>query len=155
NVDSVLIAVPLPEAGCRGGSDGYAALLFLQHPVHGRRAFMHFADLIRDARVVKDTFRGRRLTGVDVSHDSDVTKPAEWRLSCHKTSLHFPFAVLHFSFVIARELRQAMTNEKCNTANGKCLTAYSSSPSPSIYYLPISYYLFVRLHIAHLPAIVR
>jgi hypothetical protein len=33
---------------------------------------------------------------------------------------HFPFAILHFSFVIAaRRKGLAMTNEKCNMANGK------------------------------------
>src|SRR5262249_49436106 len=33
DVDSVLLAVPLPEAGRCGGSDGDATLLFLRHPV--------------------------------------------------------------------------------------------------------------------------
>jgi hypothetical protein len=36
------------------------------------------------------------------------------------SSFHFPFAILHFSFVIARMIIiLAMTNEKCNMANGK------------------------------------
>src|SRR5262245_30861851 len=87
DVDSVFLAVPLPETGRRGGSDCDAALLFLQHPVHRRGAFMHLTNLVRDARVIKHTFGGRRLTGVNVSHDPDVAEPAEWRLSCHKTSL--------------------------------------------------------------------
>jgi hypothetical protein len=32
---------------------------------------------------------------------------------------HFPFAILHFSFVIAGVTIPEMTNEKCNMANGK------------------------------------
>jgi hypothetical protein len=33
---------------------------------------------------------------------------------------HFPFAILHFSFAIAtRRAVPAMTNKKCNMANGK------------------------------------
>jgi hypothetical protein len=41
-----------------------------------------------------------------VSHDPDVAEPAEWRLSCHKTSLHFPFVLLHFS---VRRMKNACT----------------------------------------------
>src|SRR5262249_9097546 len=88
DVDSVLFAVPLPETGRRGRSDGDAALLFLRHPVHGRGPFVHLADFVRDARVVKDAFGSRRLTGVNVRHDPDVAEPAEWCLPCHKTSLY-------------------------------------------------------------------
>ena len=42
-----------PLAGGGGRSDGDAALLLLLHPVHDGRAFMHFADLVRAAGVIK------------------------------------------------------------------------------------------------------
>src|SRR5665811_53784 len=38
--------VVLPEAGRRGGRDRDAAFLFLDHPVHGGRAFVDLADLV-------------------------------------------------------------------------------------------------------------
>ena len=39
-----------PGAGGGSGSNRNAALLLLLHVIHGRRAFMHFADAVRDAR---------------------------------------------------------------------------------------------------------
>ena len=36
-------------------------------------------------------------------------------------SLHFPFSILHLSFVIASIRSTAMANDKCNMENGKCL----------------------------------
>jgi hypothetical protein len=33
---------------------------------------MHFTDLIVDAGVVEDPLRSRGLTGIDVSHDTDI-----------------------------------------------------------------------------------
>ena len=72
NIDAVVDAVPFPEASRRRASDRDATLLLLLHPVHGRRALVHLANLVRDARVIKDTFRGGGLTGVDVRHDADI-----------------------------------------------------------------------------------
>jgi hypothetical protein len=71
-------AVIAPEAGRRGGCDRDAALLFLLHPVHDGRAFMDFADLVGDPGVEQDPFRGGGLTGIDVRHDADVARFAEW-----------------------------------------------------------------------------
>jgi hypothetical protein len=34
--------------------------------------FVRFADLVRFTRVEKNSFRGGRLTGIDVSHDTDI-----------------------------------------------------------------------------------
>ncbi len=61
-----------PHAGGRGRSNRDAALLLLLHVIHGRGAFMHFADAVRDARVKQDALCRCRLSGVDVRHDSDV-----------------------------------------------------------------------------------
>ncbi len=66
-------ALAVPEGGRRGGRDGDAALLLLLHPVHRRGAFMHFADLVGLAGVIEDAFGRRRLAGVDVGHDAEIT----------------------------------------------------------------------------------
>src|SRR5438067_4064908 len=81
NIDAMVDPVPLPETSSGGGGDRYAALLFLLHPVHGRRALVHLADFVRDARVIKDTFRGGGLTGIDVGHDVDIPVLTEVVLS--------------------------------------------------------------------------
>src|SRR5690349_13688466 len=66
-----------PEAVGGGAGDGDAALLLLLHPVHRRGAFMHLADLVRDARVVEDALGARGLARVDVRHDPDVAGALE------------------------------------------------------------------------------
>jgi hypothetical protein len=38
---------------------------------------VYFTDFVGDSRVKKDTFGGRRLTGIDVSHDADVANLVE------------------------------------------------------------------------------
>src|SRR5262249_840257 len=65
-------AVIAPEAGGGSRSDGDTALLLLLHPVHGGRAFVDFAHLVGDTRVIKDALGGRSLPGVDMRHDPDV-----------------------------------------------------------------------------------
>ncbi len=62
----------LPEARRRGGRDRDAALLLLDHPVHGRSAVVDLTDLVRLARVEQDALGRRGLTGVDMGHDPDV-----------------------------------------------------------------------------------
>jgi len=62
-----------PEARRRGRCDRDAALLFLDHPVHGRSTVMNLADLVRLACVEQDSLGRRGLAGVNMSHDPDVT----------------------------------------------------------------------------------
>ena len=62
-----------PEACRRGGGNSNSALLLLDHPVHGRRTLVNFADLVVLTGVVEDPLRGRGLAGIDVSHDADVS----------------------------------------------------------------------------------
>jgi hypothetical protein len=45
---------------------------------------MHFADLVRAARIVQNTFRSRGFAGIDVGHDADVSHPFD-RYSSHKS----------------------------------------------------------------------
>jgi hypothetical protein len=74
NIDPVIDAVPLPETRGSGARNRDAAFLLLLHPVHDCRALVHLADFVRDARVIKDTFRGGGLAGIDVGHDADVSE---------------------------------------------------------------------------------
>src|SRR5215218_200347 len=76
-------AMPVPLAGGRGGRDRDAALLLLLHPVHRRRALVHLAELVGAPGVEKDALGRRRLTGVDVSHDPDVSGSVEGVLAGH------------------------------------------------------------------------
>jgi hypothetical protein len=76
-------AVILPLRGGRGRGDRDAALLLLLHPVHHGRALVHLADLVRAAGVVEDALGRRRLTGVDVRHDPDVSGVFERELTWH------------------------------------------------------------------------
>ena len=63
----------LPEAGSSGGGNGDTSLLLLRHPIHGSSTIVGFADLMVYARIVQNTFRCCCFTGIDVSHDADIT----------------------------------------------------------------------------------
>src|SRR6201999_2850935 len=65
-------ALAVPERGGRGRRDRNAALLLLLHPVHRRGTFVHFADLVALAGVIKDALGGRGLAGIDMRHDTEV-----------------------------------------------------------------------------------
>ncbi len=79
-----LNAMVLPERSRRGGRDRDAALLLLDHPVHGRRAVVDLADLVRAAGVEQHALGRGRLAGVDVRHDPDVAGLIQWVLRGHK-----------------------------------------------------------------------
>ena len=72
-----------PVAGRCSRRDRDTALLLLDHPVHRGCAIVDFADLVVDARVEEDTFRCRRLTGIDVCHDADITSLFKGIFSWH------------------------------------------------------------------------
>ena len=72
SVDDVDTGV-LPMTGGGGGGDGDASLLLLLHPVHGRGTLMGLTYFVVYAGVVQNTFCRRSLSGVDVSHDSDIS----------------------------------------------------------------------------------
>ena len=75
-VSAVVTAVAFPETGRRRAGNRDTSLLLLLHPVHRRRTLVHLANLVRDARVIKDTFGGGSLTGIDVGHDADIPELA-------------------------------------------------------------------------------
>jgi hypothetical protein len=80
NVDSM--AAPLGSRRRRG--DGDAALLLLDHPVHGRGALVHLPHLVDAAGVEEDALGRGGLAGVDVGHDPDVAGLLERECAgCH------------------------------------------------------------------------
>ncbi len=83
NIDAVVA----PEAGGRRRRDRDAALLLLHHPVHGRGAFVHLADLVVDAGVEEHALGGGGFAGIDVRHDADIAHPFYWCLTSHLKKL--------------------------------------------------------------------
>ena len=80
----------LPIAShCRTGN-GDTTLSLLLHPVGGRLAFMHLANLMRQPCPVEDTLRSSRLAGINVCDDPDIAKLAQGDLImiCHMPSLN-------------------------------------------------------------------
>ena len=66
-----------PMAGRRSGGNRDTTLFLLCHVVHGSGTFIGLAELIVDACEIEDTLCQCRFTGIDVSHDSDVSGPLE------------------------------------------------------------------------------
>ena len=66
-----------PEAGGSSGLDGDTTFLLLRHEVHGGGAVVGLADLVVLTGVEQNTLGGSGLTGIDVSHDADVTDLVE------------------------------------------------------------------------------
>jgi hypothetical protein len=66
-----------PEAGCRGGRNGNAALLLLGHPVHRSGPFMHLTNAVNFLGVEENPFRGRCLPRIDMRNDSDIARSFE------------------------------------------------------------------------------
>ena len=65
--------VIFPETGGRRRGDRDPSLFFLLHPVHGGRAFIHLSDFVGDAGIIENPLRRRRLPGVDVGHDANIS----------------------------------------------------------------------------------
>ena len=82
SIDDVDTVVP-PRAGSGSRGNGDTAFLLLLHPVHHGIAIMDFTNLVGSARIKKDSFGRRRLTGIDVSHDADITVPIEGGCAGH------------------------------------------------------------------------
>ena len=80
--------VTLPEAGHRCRSNSNTTLFFLGHPVSGSTTIIafHFANLVVDTGAVQNTFCRRRLTGVDMGNNTNVTKVLQRDIlgGCHR-----------------------------------------------------------------------
>src|SRR5690606_6099623 len=53
------------------------------HPVHGRRAVMDFAQLVRDAGIEQYALGGGGLARIDMGADTDVAVVIDTRLASH------------------------------------------------------------------------
>ena len=62
---------PVAGGGRRG--DGYTSLLLLNHPVHGSSTLVSLTYLVVDTGVKQNTFGRSGFTGVNVSHDTDIS----------------------------------------------------------------------------------
>ena len=81
-VDLILVTIVVPRSSGSSRSNSDTTFLFLSHPVHGSCTIVSFTDLVSQTSVEQDTFRSCCLTGVDVSHDTDVTGQKQI-LFCH------------------------------------------------------------------------
>ena len=98
NIDTRALAKARPESGGRRGGDGDAPLALLLHPVHGGRAVVHLADLVRHAGIKQDAFGRGGLAGVDVRHDPDVARILEFVWPGHFYSFRFSPELLPIRF---------------------------------------------------------
>jgi len=86
-INDVDVIIP-PFTVRRSRSDRDAPLLFLLHPVHDRRAFMHFAQLVGAAGVIKDALGRSGLAGINVRHDADIAHPLDGNRTGHRSDHH-------------------------------------------------------------------
>jgi len=78
-----LLVHATPKAGrCRRG-DRDATLLFLLHPIHCCRTIMHLANFMRYTRVIEYAFCRRRLTRINMRHNTDIPVTIDWSFPCH------------------------------------------------------------------------
>lgn len=75
------VALPMASGSSRG--NGNASLLLLCHPVHDGCAFMRLTDFMRTSGIIQDTLGSRRLTSVDMRHDTDISCVFQCKLSGH------------------------------------------------------------------------
>jgi hypothetical protein len=47
---------------------------------------VYLADLVRHPGVVQNSLGSRRLAGIDVSHDADVSRLLDWNVTSHTSS---------------------------------------------------------------------
>ena len=76
NIDSMLIELlrrTRPESGRGSRGNRYATLLFLLHPIHCGSAVMDLANLVGHTGIEQNPLRGRGLTRVHMSDNSDIT----------------------------------------------------------------------------------
>ena len=84
-IQLIYIVAVMPECGGGSGSDGNTALLLLNHPVHSGTSVVNFSNLVDFTSVIENTLGRGSLTGIDVSHNADVS--GEFKISlCHSST---------------------------------------------------------------------
>ena len=70
--DVYMVISPLAGRGSR--RNGNTPLALLVHPIHGRRAFVHFAHAMQPTRIIEDTLGGCGLARVDMGGNTDISR---------------------------------------------------------------------------------
>ena len=79
NVDTVA----LPKTGSCGGGNGNTTLLLLGHPVHLSGTVVSFTDFMSFAGIEQNSFSQSSFTGIDMGHDTDITRICQRIFSRH------------------------------------------------------------------------
>jgi hypothetical protein len=87
-------AIASPMASGSGGGDGYSPLLLLLHPVHRSIAIVCLTKLVVDTCIEQNSFAGGGLSGIDVSHDTDISSTLKRIFSWHKLQVSLTFFYL-------------------------------------------------------------
>ena len=66
-------SVAFPVTGCRSRGNGNTAFLLLFHPVHRCSTVVRLADFMIYACIIQDTFCCSGFTGINMSHDADIS----------------------------------------------------------------------------------
>ena len=73
-VDFISITCIFPTSCSSSRSNGNTTFLFLRHPVHCSSTIMYFSNFVSQTRIKQDTFRGCCFSGINVSHDTNITR---------------------------------------------------------------------------------
>ena len=73
-VDFISITCIFPTSCSSSRGDSNTTFLLLCHPVHCSSTIMYFSNFVSQTRIEQDTFRGSCFSGIDVSHDTNITR---------------------------------------------------------------------------------
>ncbi len=123
SVDNVE-AESFPECGGSGRNNGNTPLALLLHPVHLGRTLVDVTDFVAAAGVIKDAFRGRGFTGINVRDNTDIAHLFKryipllcrncCRLSCHNNKNSHALAqppCFYSSIVLKNHLSRNIVNK--------------------------------------------
>ena len=72
-VYTILFTGVVPACSSSGRSDSDTTFLLLSHPVHSSGTIVSFADFMSKTGIEKNTLWSSGFSGIDVSHDTDIT----------------------------------------------------------------------------------
>ena len=73
-IDFILLSFVFPTRSSSSRGDSDTAFLLLFHPVHCSGTVVNFTYFMRKTRIKQYTFGCRSFTGIDVSHNTDVSR---------------------------------------------------------------------------------
>ena len=84
-------AVIFPKSRCSGGHNGNTTFLLLSHKVHGRSTIMCLTNFMSFTSIIQNTFCRSCFTGINVSHNTNVT--ISFNRCCTSHVFPLPFKV--------------------------------------------------------------